>query len=129
MIVHAIELRIPVIHPLNHIPFNHHESSRTIKHLCEPILNSSVLVLKVHHERARNLLDRASVIRSDTSNRLIPHDALLGVHGNAHIMTATNQPNNRLGIKVNVRVNKHKVVTVSLFQKTGNRDIPGSVNQ
>jgi len=60
---------------------------------------------------------------------LVPHDALLGVRGAAHVVSRLDQTNHRVWVKVNISIDKQKVGRLGLLHETRNGEVTRAMDQ
>src|SRR6056300_1833191 len=109
--------------------FNHHETCGSIENLNEAILDGTIVRSKVDDETRREHGHVTFVPLLDSICSLVPHDNLLGVARDGEVMTRFDETYDSLGVKVNVSIYEHEVVTISLLHETTYGVIAGAVNE
>src|SRR6056300_200221 len=108
---------------------NHHETCGSIENLDKSILNRAVVRSKVDNETRREHGHVTFISLLDSICSLIPHDNLLGVACDREVMTRFDETYNSLGVKMDVGIYEHEVVTVSLLHESSDGNITGTVNE
>jgi hypothetical protein len=129
VVIHAIELGKVLLHALENISLNHHEPRGTVENLHESIFNGPRVSPKVDHETRCEHRGVSIVPGRQALLGLVPHDNLLGVARNRNVVTRVYETHNRLWVKVNVGIHKHKEVRVRLLHKSTDRNVTRAVNQ
>jgi len=130
VVIDAVELWILGLELLEHVTLDEKETRRAVEHLCKPILDLGLLVPEIHDERRGDARQVPALFaRFDIVLSLVPHNALLRVRCARHVMTRLEETNHRLGIKVNIRVDKQKVSRLGLLHEPSNRQVSGTMDK
>ena len=129
MVVDTIEFGIPFEHACKHITFNTQKPGRTIEHFGKPVDDLGILVFKIHDERAREFVQVAGITGLNSLFGLVPHDNLLRVDGTRNVVAGGDQTQDRFSLKMNIRVDKQKVVRLGLLHESRDGQVTGPVNE
>jgi len=87
VIVHTLELWVPLVHLREHVTLDEHETGRTVQNLGETIDDRGVRRLEVHHERCG---DPGKVLTGSSALEVlvhtVPHHALLWITCNRNFV-------------------------------------------
>jgi hypothetical protein len=114
---------------LEHRPLNDHETRGSIENFDKSVLNGAILGSEVDNEARGKHGHVAFIPILDSIRSLIPHDNLFGIAGNREVVTGFYKAYNSFGIKVDVSVDEHEVLTVSLLHETTYRNITGTMDE
>jgi hypothetical protein len=129
VVIHAIELGKVLLHALEHISLNHHKPRGSVENLHESIFNGSRVSTKVNHETRCEHRRVAIVPGRKALTSLVPHHNLLGVTRNRNVVTRVYETHDRLWVKVDVGIHKHKEVRVRLLHKSTHGNVTRAVHQ
>jgi len=118
VVILTVEFRVMCVHAFDDVTLNHQEPGGTVKHLDESVCDWRILVLEVHDERCRRLVE--VLTSGDSLFRLFPHNNLLGVDGTRHVVTRRQETQDGFRLELNVGVDEQKVRRIRLLNESCN---------